>query len=303
MYYGTLMNDEVRRYVENCDQVALIGTRLTDFNSGAFTARLDPSRTIDIAHHHTRVGDTIYPDVEIGDLLNELELRRSTPRVTRPRPHPPSQRVGIQSNPITADALYAKFEQFFSPEDTIIAETGTAALGLAFARLPSDARYLNQTLWGSIGWATPAALGAAIADPSKRTVLITGEGSHQLTVQEISQFGRRGLKPIIFVINNRGYLIERLLCRDPATAYNDIASWNYTALPSAFGCTDWFTAKVATCGELDSAMRHAATCDTGAYIEILTEPDSAPAAAKRLHDNAANLYGYSGSTHEESITQ
>ena len=44
--------------------------------------------------------------------------------------------------------------------------------------------------------------------PDRRLVLVTGEGSHQLTAQEISQFGRRGLKPIVFVLNNSGYLIE-----------------------------------------------------------------------------------------------
>ena len=64
-------------------------------------------------------------------------------------------------------------------------------------------------------WATPAALGAAVAAPDRRVVLITGEGSHQLTAQEICQFHRLGLRPIIFVLNNSGYLIERLLCKDP----------------------------------------------------------------------------------------
>jgi TPP-dependent 2-oxoacid decarboxylase len=36
----------------------------------------------------------------------------------------------------------------------------------------------------------------------RRLVLVTGEGFHQLTAQEISQFGRRGLKPIVIALNN-----------------------------------------------------------------------------------------------------
>ena len=114
-------------------------------------------------------------------------------------------------------------------------------MGLAFAHLPTGARFYNQTLWGSIGWATPAALGAAVAAPDRRVVLITGEGSHQLTAQEICQFHRLGLRPIIFVLNNSGYLIERLLCKDPDIAYNNVASWNYAELPHALGCEGWFT--------------------------------------------------------------
>src|ERR1700748_424217 len=79
--------------------------------------------------------------------------------------------------------------------------------------------------------------------PDRRLVLVTGEGSHQLTAQEISQFGRRGLKPIVFVLNNSGYLIERLLCKDPNIEYNDLAQWHYADLPKALGCDDWFTAR------------------------------------------------------------
>jgi indolepyruvate decarboxylase len=67
-------------------------------------------------------------------------------------------------------------------------------------------------------------------------VLITGEGSHQLTAQEVGQFHGRGLKPIIFLLNNNGYLIERLLCKNGETYYNDLAQWHYHLLPQALGC-------------------------------------------------------------------
>jgi indolepyruvate decarboxylase len=77
-------------------------------------------------------------------------------------------------------------------------------MGLGFALMPRGASFHNQTLWGSIGWATPAAFGAAIAAPDRRVVLVTGDGSHQFTAQEVSQFGRLGLHPIIFVLNNSG---------------------------------------------------------------------------------------------------
>ena len=70
-------------------------------------------------------------------------------------------------------------------------------MGLAVALMPKGATFHNQTLWGSIGWATPAAFGAAVAARDRRVVLVTGEGSHQLTAQEISQFGRGGLKPTL----------------------------------------------------------------------------------------------------------
>lgn len=58
---------------------------------------------------------------------------------------------------------------------------------LNFVKYPltKSAKYHNQTLCGSIGWATAAALGVALAQSDSRTILITGEGSHQLTINDI----------------------------------------------------------------------------------------------------------------------
>ena len=203
MYDGKLMDEAVREFVESCDSVVLIGTILSDFNTGAFTSHLDPEKTIDIRHHRTHVGTKVYPNVEMKDVLTEL-TRRVTKRSQKPPLQPGSLGPvkGAGSDPITVDALYPRWANFIKPNDILITETGSSAYGLAFALLPKGAKFYNQTVWGSIGYATPAAFGAAVAAPHSRVVLITGEGSHQLTAQEISQFGRRGLKPIVFVVNN-----------------------------------------------------------------------------------------------------
>jgi indolepyruvate decarboxylase len=164
-------------------------------------------------------------------------------------------------------------------------------MGLAFALMPQGSTFHNQTLWCSIGWGTPAALGAALAAPSRRTILLTGEGAHQMTVQEIGQFCRYGIKPIVFCLNNQGYLIERLLCKEPLLAYNDLAAWNYQQLPLVLGCNDWFCARVATNAELEAAMEKAETCDTGVYIEVMTDMMAASPMAQKLHESIQTLYG------------
>jgi indolepyruvate decarboxylase len=128
-----------------------------------------------------------------------------------------------------------------------------------------------------------------VAAPDRRVVLVTGDGAHQVTAQEISQFGRRGLQPIIFVLNNSGYLIERLLCKDPAIAYNDIAPWNYSELPNVLGCSGWFTARVDTCGKLDEALNKASRAKNGAYIEVVTDPYAASPLALKLHESLQSL--------------
>jgi indolepyruvate decarboxylase len=97
--------------------------------------------------------------------------------------------------------LYPRWAQMLRQDDILIAETGTSSMGMAFADMPKGSGFHDQALWGVIGWATPASFGAALAAPERRTILITGEGSHQLTAQEVSQFHRFGLKPIIFLLD------------------------------------------------------------------------------------------------------
>ena len=291
MYDGRLMEESVRAFVEGADCVLGLGALWTDFSSGAFTARLDRSKTINVMHHSTRVGNVFFEDVEMKDVLVALAARLpKRADVKGPKPSDLGVPTGTGGDKITAEALYPRWNRFLKPNDILVAETGTSSMGLGMAKMPNGATFHNQTLWRAIGWATPAAFGAAIAAPNRRTVLVTGEGSHQLTAQEVGQFHRFGLKPIIFLLNNNGYLIERLLCKDPETYYNDVAQWHYHLLPQALGCDAWFAARVTTCGELDAAMSKAESCRTGVYIEVVTDKYVAPPMAMKLHESTKELY-------------
>jgi indolepyruvate decarboxylase len=290
IYCGTLMNEGVRAFVESRDVVLNVGAPMTDFNTGAFTSHLDPAKTIIVSHHRTQMHGKTYDSVEMSDLLAALAKGLRQRHWERIEAVSVGTGTGSGSDPISAAALYPRWESFLLPDDIFVVETGTVSMGLGFALLPRGVSYHNQTLWGSIGWATPAAFGAAVAAPHKRVVLVTGEGAHQFTAQEISQFARFGLKPVIFVLNNNGYLIERLICKNPQMAYNDIAAWHYSALPHALGCDDWLTARVTTCAELDQAMHAAANASTGAYIEVVTDAYAASQMALRLHDAIKTLY-------------
>ncbi len=282
MYDGALMNSGVKEFVESRDLVLDVASPFSDFNSGAFTSQIDPQRLITIGHHDVQVAGRTYPGAELREVLAALTAAATAREWPSLAPEPRPGPVGAGADPLTVEALYPRWERFIRPDDIVVAETGTVSMGLGFAHLPAGATFHNQTLWGSIGWATPAAFGAAIARRDRRVLLFTGDGSHQLTAQEIGQFKRYDVKPIVFVLNNDGYLIERLLCKDPEIEYNDIAAWNYALLPAALGCDDWYTARVTTCGELDEALNAAAAAASGAYIEVVTDAYAASPLAEAL---------------------
>lgn len=164
MYDGKLMNEQVRSFVEGCDCVLGIGAMMTDFNSGAFIAKIDRSKSINIMQNHARVGNAIYPNVGMKDLLIELSKRLPRKDVSAPHAHGLGAPVGQPNEKITVDYLYPRWEKMLRPNDIVVAETGTTSMGLGFAKMPKGSTFQNQTLWGSIGWATPAAFEALGCD-------------------------------------------------------------------------------------------------------------------------------------------
>src|SRR4030095_9340407 len=94
--------------------------------------------------------------------------------------------------------LWPTVGQWLREDDIVITETGTANFGIWQTRFPKGVVALSQVLWGSIGYAVGACQGAALAANEqriRRTILFVGDGSFQLTAQELSTVIRHGLTP------------------------------------------------------------------------------------------------------------
>ncbi|HMD61330.1 MAG TPA: thiamine pyrophosphate-dependent enzyme [Opitutaceae bacterium] len=293
IYSGAASSPAVLEAIEGADLVIDAGgVSFHDINTSAYSSRIPPERLVTIDVDHVRIGDRIYNPVRMGDVFEMLarSVRKNFGYSAPPR-EAPAKPGGKPNDPITAAALYPRYRDFLKPLDQIVIENGSSTSGIVPLPLPDGAEVHSQTLWGSIGWATGATLGIALADPSRRTVLFTGEGSHQLTAVDVGTMGRNGLKPVVFVLNNEGYMVERALEANPDWVYNDLAPWNYHALPAALGCRGWFTAKVTTLGELDAALARAATGESASYIEVVGGRMDVPAGLAMAHQRLDALYG------------
>jgi indolepyruvate decarboxylase len=292
IYSGAASDPKTRQIVEGADLVLdLGGISLNDITTAAYSGKLDPSRFITIGLNDVRFGDEVIAGVRLADVLAALAKLKPSSASSRGKPQGLAPVSGKASDKITMDALYPRYAAFLRAGDTVVLETGSTSLGVTPTTLPDGVRVEAQVLWGSIGWATPAAFGVALADPGRRTVLITGEGSHQLTANDIGAMGRFGANVIVFVLNNSGYLVERALEENPNWTYNDLAPWSYAELPKALGCSDWFTARVTTLGELDDAMKAARASKSGAYIEIIGGKMDMPPALAYAHGRLKAMYG------------
>ncbi len=268
IYAGSASAEPVRTAIEDAPVLVTAGVVFTDMVSGFFSQLIDPARTIDIGQYQSSVAGVVFAPLEMDAALDALAGILTRRGVTSKPVTSASDELALNEGPGTAEAparddpltqqmLWNRLCDALTPGNVVLADQGTSFYGMADHRLPQGVTFIGQPLWGSIGYTLPAALGAGLAEPDRRTVLLTGDGAAQLTIQELGTFSREGLSPVIVVVNNDGYTVERAIHGETAP-YNDIVNWRWTDIPNALGVADHLAFRAHTYGELDDALTAAA---------------------------------------------
>ncbi|KAK4664334.1 Pyruvate decarboxylase 1 [Podospora pseudopauciseta] len=281
--------------VQEADCILWLGNYPSDFNTGIFTEKLDHCTIIDLQRFFVNIGATKY-DARINHVLPKLipALSSHYPLAQRTKQNPQvDQQLSLPaSNKIEQDWLWSRLTSYLRPGDLVITETGTAQVGITATRFPSGCHGWTQSVYGSIGYAAGAAAGAAIAAKEtgkyKRLVLVTGEGSLQLTVQAFSMLTRYRIVPVVFALNNYGYTIERYF-RGWDAKYNDIPMWDYAALFKAFAPDVEPRVKgykVTTAEELDELLSDGELCDSVVpqCVDMIMDPKDVPEAMRTVFE-------------------
>ncbi|OBI33112.1 alpha-keto acid decarboxylase family protein [Mycobacterium sp. E2238] len=273
IYAGSASVPAVRTAIEEAPVLVTAGVVFTDMVSGFFSQRIDPARTIDVGQYQSSVAGEVFAPLEMGAALEALStILTRRPITSPPVAAPPADDLPPpppRDQPLTQEMLWDRLCTALTPGNVVLADQGTSFYGMADHRLPQGVTFIGQPLWGSIGYTLPAALGAGVAHPDRRTVLLIGDGAAQLTVQELGTFSREGLSPVIVVVNNDGYTVERAIHGETAP-YNDIVNWKWTDIPNALGVTEHLAFRVRTYGELDDALTAAAQHrDSMVLVEVV----------------------------------
>ncbi|KAH6955029.1 hypothetical protein HG530_015794 [Fusarium avenaceum] len=273
--------------VEESDLLLTIGALKSDFNTTGFSYRTSQINSVDFHSTHCKVRYSTYPNIAMRGVLRKI-IAKVDPK-SMPAPSIPEVRNELEKNTddsevITQAWLWPRVGEYLIPNDIVVTETGTANFGIWDTKFPRNVTALSQVLWGSIGWSVGACQGAALAarDAGKegRTILFVGDGSFQLTAQELSTMIRHKLKPTIFVICNDGFTIERFIHGMDAV-YNDINNWKFKDLVSVFGgektCK---TFQIKTKSELNALMtdKEFNAADCLQFVELYMPREDAPRA-------------------------
>ena len=283
IYEGAMGRPEVTELVEAADCLLMLGCFLTDINMGIWTAKLDPSKCIDATSEALRIKRHHYCDVRLDDFIRGLHARRlkvaSTPFPKRTPPFAGLEDA-LPATTMTSALLFARLNRMLShsPGMTVIADIGDSLFGAADLEMDRQTEFLSPAYYTSMGFGVPAAVGASMANPGARILVVVGDGAFQMTGMEISTIARYGLNPIVVVLNNHGYTTERFLLDGP---FNDIQDWAYHKIPEVVGAGRGF--EVNTVGELDSALKAAiANVKSFSLINVHIDPYDRSPALDRL---------------------
>ena len=274
-YFADLRNPVAQKALDTTDCLVADGAIYSDLNAFGFKLPYKINSHIAIYGTYTYIEGLKYENIKMADVLEGLSKTIETRETETEKPNYFYEKSAIKEEHLTSEYIYSRLQEFIKENDILIAETGTIPQGVAQMKFPHNSELITQTLWGSIGWATPATFGVCIANPNSRVVLFTGDGAHQVSALEIGNMLKQGAKPIIIVLNNGGYTIERVLSKNPDDKFNDILHINYSKFARIFEGDIWAT-KVSTPDDFDKALKVTQIMNKLCYIEVCTDKMEMP---------------------------
>ena len=242
IYWGEVSSPQCQAIVDWSDLIVAAGPVFSDYTTVGYSAVPPRQRLLNAEPRVVRFPDAEFTGVALADFLSDLAKKvqandatltqykrlRGTATVTRPVAEPEA--------PLSRVELWRQIEQDLDANTTLLVETGDSWLNGMYTQLPGGARFEIEMQWGSIGWSVPASFGYAMGlEPDRRLVSVIGDGSFQLTAQEVSNMIRHRQETVIFLVNNRGYVIESAIHDGP---YNYYKNWDYAGLIDVFNAED-----------------------------------------------------------------
>lgn len=248
VYAGKIGQDNIREYVEKSDCIIMLGTLMADMIMGA--SEIDKSKVIFATSESLCIKHHNYKNVSLKDFIERLneELKGKHQDITFNTYKETEYKVNANTS-ITTSRFFERLNKFLKPDSLVICDVGDCLFGAIDLRLPSNTMFLGPAYYTSMGYGIPACIGANIKNPDVRPIVIVGDGAFQMTGHEISCYVKYGLKPIVFLINNKGYTTQRYLKEG---SYNEIQNWNYHLITDLVG--DGLGFEVSTEEELEEVL-------------------------------------------------
>lgn len=293
IYAGGIGNKDVVEYIESSDCLLMLGTYLSDFNLGIFTADLKPENAVLATSEVIRIKYHEYHDLTLQDFVGELLKSPRLGRRTFAHPTPPPTPAVSDEGPVTMASLVDSLNDALRPEHVVVTDVGDCLFAGLDLHTRHTSGFLCPAYYLSMGFGVPGAIGAQIADRNTRPLLLVGDGAFQMTGFELINMPRYGLNPIIVLLNNSSYVTLKFM--NPESPYLDIPTTDYAQLARVLGGKG-FT--VTTTQELREALKNAQESDVFALLDVHISPDDTSGVLKGLAAVSKKRLGVAAKTAE-----
>ena len=273
LYEGAMGHQSVRDYVESSDCLILLGALMTDIDFSISPTPIEQSKSIYVTSEKLSIKHHNFENVLLQDFLTSLieaplgrknattmgkqnqdinDVRRNNDYNSLYHANVNNKTLdfaAIKNERITIKRLFECLNLSITDNVIVIADVGDSLFGALDLTIHGQTEFLSPAYYCSMGFAVPAAIGAQLANPKLRPIVVVGDGAFQMTGMEISTISRFALNPIVIVLNNNGYGTERPMLDGP---FNDILPWNYYRIPEIIGHGRGFM--IETEGQLEKSL-------------------------------------------------
>lgn len=282
-YFGRFGDPAVADFVEDADCILCVGAVLTEMETAGYTARFEPEYLVQLNAHETVVGHHVYPEVRLADIVNAMLAAApsaSSPRwCGLPAGGPRGAAADAPDDRLTVAGMIAALDRLIAGSDCYAVITDTGDCMYAGMGLRTDI-FLAPGHYVSMGFAVPAAVGAQLALPARRPVVLVGDGAFQMTGLEIATATKLGLNPIVVLFDNGSYAMLRFI--DRQRDYYRLDSWDFAGLARAVGAE---ATTVDTQAGFASALARAVACERPFLIDAVISADDISPTLRRLTEH------------------
>jgi indolepyruvate decarboxylase len=278
IYAGTASQKGTKKLVEDSDCLLMFGVLVTDMTLSFKPAKFTKRQVVSCTVEGLKIKNHTFTDVVFKDFCETL-FKTDVPRLYTQKIEYknklPANFIPIKENKITCARFFEKVQSFLDNKMIVIADVGDSLFGAIDLNVRARGGFISPAFYTSMGFAIPGALGAQTAKPDHRPIVLLGDGSFQMSCTELSTIVSKGLNPVVFILDNKGYTTERFLLDGP---FNDISNWNYHKITEVFGGVGH---KVETEGELEDAVSYALKSNVLNVISVqLGQKDISPALVR-----------------------
>jgi acetolactate synthase-1/2/3 large subunit len=268
-----------------CDLIIGIGMRFDDRVTGRVSDYATAAKIIHIDIDAAEHGKIIHPDVSL--VADAHEAIQALLPLVQPRQHEAwrqsfreadlkeyqkviDRSIHPQAGPLTMAEVVHQLSEISKGKALIVSDVGQHQMAAARYYAFQDSRsHITSGGIGTMGFAIPAALGAAMGAPHRQVCCIVGDGGFQMTMQELATIAQEEV-PVKIILLNNGFLGMvrqwQELFFENRYSFTTMKNPDFVALGQAFGLKSW---RIDNRESLPIALKHLMALPQAALLEVV----------------------------------